>query len=51
MLKFSLSIRRMGHDWPENMNDGNGGTDEYDINSAEIIWAFFNNFDQLGRKQ
>mgnify|MGYP005716009059 CR=1 FL=1 len=44
--------KNVGHDWPENYEvDGNGGTGQYDINSAEIIWAFFNNFDQLGRKQ
>ena len=45
-------LEGVGHDWPENYEvDGNGGTGQYDINSAEIIWAFFNNFDQLGRKQ
>jgi polyhydroxybutyrate depolymerase len=45
-------LEGVGHDWPENYEvDGNGGTGLYDINSAEIIWTFFNNFDQLGKRQ
>jgi polyhydroxybutyrate depolymerase len=44
-------LEGVGHDWPENYEvDENGGTGLYDINSAEIIWTFFNNFDQLGKR-
>ena len=38
----------MGHEWPGKY-ERYGGSDEFDITSAEVIWSFFNQFNIDGR--